>query len=170
MTDTILTTDRLILRPFRASDAPDVVRVLNDIEVSKWLTRVPYPYSVHDANWFTRRVAAKAFVFGIEFQGRIVGTIGCEGEFGYWLGRDYWGQGIMPEAAEAVLSAWFATTGKDRIEAGYFAENARSSKVLRAMGFVETGTSRNFSLARGYDVDRIDMILTRKAFAARNKN
>jgi RimJ/RimL family protein N-acetyltransferase len=167
MTDTLLTTDRLTLRPFRASDAPDVVRVLNDIEVSKWLTRVPYPYSVHDANWFTRRVAAKAFVFGIEFRGRIVGTIGCEGEFGYWLGRAYWGQGIMPEA---VLSAWFATTGKDRIEAGYFAENARSSKVLRRMGFVETGASRNFSLARGYEVDRIDLILNCGAFEARNKN
>ncbi|PTQ71869.1 GNAT family N-acetyltransferase [Celeribacter persicus] len=169
MTDTILTTDRLILRPYQATDAPDIVRVLNDIEVSKWLTRVPYPYSVHDANWFARRVAAKAFVFGIEYKGRIVGTIGCEGEFGYWLGRAYWGQGIMPEAAGAVLSAWFAT-GQDRIEAGYFAMNVRSSKVLRAMGFVETGTSRSPCLARGHEVDRIDMILTRAAFEARNGN
>ncbi|WP_460273544.1 GNAT family N-acetyltransferase [Celeribacter sp. ULVN23_4] len=169
MTDKILTTRRLILRRLRPEDATDVVRNLNDFEVSKWLTRVPYPYSVHDANWFTRRVAAKAFVFGVEYQGRNVGTIGCEGELGYWLGRAYWGQGLMPEAAEAVLSAYFAA-GHDGIGAGYFTENARSSKVLRAMGFVETGTSRSFSLARGAEVARIDMHLTRKAFEARNGN
>ncbi|WP_417277625.1 GNAT family N-acetyltransferase [Celeribacter sp.] len=169
MTQPILTTARLTLRALRAEDAPDVVRALNDFEVSKWLTRVPYPYSVHDANWFTRRVAAIAFVFGLEFQGRIIGTIGCEGEFGYWLGREYWGRGLMPEAAQAILEAYFAQ-GHDQIEAGYFTENARSSHVLRKMGFVETGQSRSFSLAQGQEVDRIDMILPREAFEARNGN
>lgn len=169
MTQPILTTDRLTLRALRSEDAGDVVRALNDFEVSKWLTRVPFPYSVHDANWFTRRVAATAFVFGLEFQGHIVGTIGCEGEFGYWLGQAYWGQGLMTEAARAVLAAYFAE-GHDGIKAGYFAENIRSPNVLRKMGFVETGHSRSFSLARGQEVDRIDMNLTREAFEARNGN
>ncbi|WP_321363863.1 GNAT family N-acetyltransferase [uncultured Celeribacter sp.] len=169
MTKKPLTTNRLTLRALRPEDAPDIVRALNDFEVSKWLTPVPYPYSVHDANWFTRRVAAIAFVYGLEFQGRIIGTIGCEGEFGYWLGRAYWGQGLMTEAARAVLTAWFAE-GHDQIEAGYFTENARSSHVLRKMGFVETGQSRSFSLAQGQEVDRIDMILTREAFETRNGN
>lgn len=165
----ILTTHRLRLRALRSEDAPDVVRALNDFEVSKWLTRVPFPYSVHDANWFTRAVAAGALVYGIEFRGRIVGTIGCEAEFGYWLGRDHWGQGLMPEAADAVLAAWFGQ-GHDQIGAGYFVENARSSHVLRKMGFAETGRSRSLCVARGEEVDRIDMILTRDAFEARNGN
>ena len=169
MTAQTLTTARLILRPLRQSDGPDIVRALNDIEVSKWLTRVPYPYSVHDANWFAAHIARERFVFGVEFEGRIVGTIGCKREFGYWLGRAYWGRGLMPEAAEAVRTAYFAA-GYDRIESGYFAENARSASVLHKMGFVETGQSTLASLARQDPVERIDMILTRQAFEARNGN
>lgn len=43
--DLIIETDRLILRQYKISDANDVVEGLNNLNVSKWLAYVPYPYT-----------------------------------------------------------------------------------------------------------------------------
>ncbi len=131
-----LTTNRLILRTPIASDAADIVRAVNDVEVTQWLSQVPYPYSLSDAEAFiARQTSDKTFAICREEQ--LIGCIGTVGEFGYWLGRQHWGQGLMTEAAQAVLDWHFDTDGNDLIS-GHAVGNDRSRAVLRKMGFVDT--------------------------------
>ena len=47
--DTIIETERLILRQYKISDADDVVDGLNNLNVSRWLVSVPFPYTKEDA-------------------------------------------------------------------------------------------------------------------------
>ncbi|MBU1136609.1 MAG: hypothetical protein ABIG37_02440 [Nanoarchaeota archaeon] len=54
-----LKTDRLILRQIVEADAKDLVRQINNLEISKWLLTVPYPYAIKDADWFINHVAEK---------------------------------------------------------------------------------------------------------------
>lgn len=44
-----LTTERLILRPLKDSDAKDVAKGVGDLDISRWLLVVPHPYSLKDA-------------------------------------------------------------------------------------------------------------------------
>ncbi|MDE1834637.1 MAG: hypothetical protein KGH64_04830, partial [Candidatus Micrarchaeota archaeon] len=49
-----LETKRLILRDWNKNDIDDLIDGLNNYDVSKWLTLVPYPYTKKDAkNWIT---------------------------------------------------------------------------------------------------------------------
>ncbi len=47
--DIIIETDRLILRQWKLDDVNDVVEGLNNLNVTKWLAQVPYPYTEEDA-------------------------------------------------------------------------------------------------------------------------
>ena len=50
----LLETDRLILRDWKEEDADDLTEGLNDIQVSKWLAMVPFPYTIENARGFIR--------------------------------------------------------------------------------------------------------------------
>ncbi|NKB29714.1 MAG: GNAT family N-acetyltransferase [Rhodobacteraceae bacterium] len=97
-----ITTDRLILRPFKAADADVVVACLNDFQVSRWLSRIAHPFTHADLVLFNpdgstmwpARVA-------ITLDGSVVGGMGALDELGYWLAPEFWGQGIATEAARA---------------------------------------------------------------------
>ena len=63
-------------------------------------------------------------------------------EIGYCIGRCWWGQGIMPEALEAVMEYLFDEVGMQRIEAGHDPNNPASGAVLRKCGLKYEGTFR----------------------------
>ncbi len=92
-----------------------------------------------------------------------MGVVGITGHLGYWLGKPFWGKGYMSEAAGALVDAYFDHTRTKQIVSGAFADNPVSAKVLRKLGFAETGRSRQHCEARGGEVDHIDMMLTRTA-------
>jgi len=52
----LLETERLLLRPPKAADISQFVPLLNDFEVAKNLSRVPYPYTEDDACAFIVRM------------------------------------------------------------------------------------------------------------------
>ncbi len=52
--DLIIETERLILRQYKLSDVNDVVDGLNNLNISKWLAFVPYPYTKEDAIEYIR--------------------------------------------------------------------------------------------------------------------
>ena len=94
MTLSTLFTDRLVLRASAPQDAPILASALNNYAISKWLTTVPYPYSLADAQWFIDANAAGRFCARLIWEGdKFVGVIGLDGELGYWLSQDAWGQG-----------------------------------------------------------------------------
>lgn len=56
-------------------------------------------------------------------------------ELGYVLSKEYWGQGIMPEAVKAVIKYLFKTVKLDFIIVGHFDRNRQSARVIEKCGF-----------------------------------
>lgn len=164
-----LTTARLTLRGLTRSDAPALVAALNDYDVSKWLTVVPYPYTEADARAFLDHQAETPALaaLGIFAGGAFAGVVGVNDGLGYWLARAQHGKGYMTEAAWAVTAAHFASTDSPVLTAGYFAGNAASARVLDKLGFVADGEARVNSRAQGAEVTLKKVVLTRDAWEAR---
>jgi RimJ/RimL family protein N-acetyltransferase len=160
--DLSIRTQRLVLRPFEASDARRVSYLAGDYEVSKMCGRVPHPYRLEDArDWIaTQGIAADA---GEEFRFAITlprdGLIGSCGvtrvrdrpgvwELGYWFGLPYWGSGYASEAAAAVMDWARNDLGARGFVAHVFADNPGSGRVLGKLGFVREDRVELFALAR----------------------
>ena len=170
MTPPVLRTPRLTLRPLQASDAAAIAEGVGNWDVVRWLSVVPYPYALADAETFiAKTLASDALTWAICGGDALVGVISIsdECELGYWLARPAWREGIGFEAANAVVSHWFADPRREDINSGHFADNLRSGAVLRALGFVETGHRKVPSVALSQDVDSMGLILSRAAWEKR---
>lgn len=178
-----LATERLTLRPLRAADAGELHRVVNDWEVVRMLSRLPFPYPRQLTDeWIASTAQQIAVGTGYHLaitgeeagQEMIVGCIGLRldvrprtGNLGYWVGRRFWGHGVATEAA-ARLSRWaLANLDIDRLEAHVAEDNAASAAVLRRVGFRMTGTGRERFLARGGEHPVLRFQATRDDFAPR---
>jgi len=174
-----LQTPRFILRPSQVGDAEPIARYLNDFEVSGNLARVPFPYHVSDAKaWLRTRLPTlplEATNFAIDLPGEgLIGQVGFhQGPngpiIGYWLGRPFWGQGIMTEAVIASLDWLFSASPAPVVYSGVFHFNAASLAIQTRLGFTQTGRSTVLCLARGAEVEHIDTKLTRGVWKAREK-
>ncbi len=69
------------------------------------------------------------------------GLSGDECEMGFWLGKPYWGQGLMPEAVGEMLWHAFEDLGMDKIWVGYYDGNERSARVQKKCGFIYQWTT-----------------------------
>ena len=58
-----------------------------------------------------------------------------EAEIGYWIGKPYWGQGLIPEAVKALLSRCFNELDIDTVWCGYYDGNIKSKRVCEKSGF-----------------------------------
>jgi RimJ/RimL family protein N-acetyltransferase len=127
------------LRPLTPVDAPAIAAGLADWEVARWLTRVPYPYSLADAEWFLGNPLS-AGAQAILVDGRFAGVvqIGAGRELGYWLSPAFHGRGVMTRVAAMVVGAHMAAGG-GAIISGYHLGNAASANVLEKLGFLVTG-------------------------------
>ena len=162
---TTLTTARLSLRKPLKTDADALVQALNNLNVSRWTGRIPYPYGAADAEAFfahARGCARDELVLLILREGELIGGIGVEkGELGYWLAEPHWGKGYGREAARAVVDHAFMEGSRQMITACYFSGNAASQRILESLGFAETGRGMCFSRARQSEVAIIRLVLTR---------
>jgi RimJ/RimL family protein N-acetyltransferase len=169
--DVELRTSRLRLRPQRASDIPAIIAGLNDREVVRWLTVVPYPYTQADAEeWLTKQVApvpGRAH-FAIELPGvGLIGVISLDSHLGYWLLRAHHGKGYMTEAGVALLEWHFSDQPDDVAISSYHIGNAASASVQHKLGFVETGAHEmRFVRSQGREIEHINTSLTRAQFEA----
>lgn len=135
----------------------------------------PHPYTEADAEaWLTRVESQQPRLeFAIDVEGAAVGGIGLiplSGNFrmtcqlGYWLGESYWGRGIASAAVTAIVRHAFDVLPFVRIEAGVFAWNGASMRVLEKAGFVCEGVLRQSAHKDGRLVDRTMYALTRDMF------
>jgi ribosomal-protein-alanine N-acetyltransferase len=82
------------------------------------------------------------------------------GEWGFAIGRPYWGTGMFPEAARLLLDFAFGTMGVHRLEARSVVENERAIRALRRLGAVFEGTLRqSFLLGTEYYDDALCSLL-----------
>ena len=170
----ILESERLILRPPRPADIPAMAVWLGDFSVSRNLARVPYPYTEADAEDFVTNHGRHGnghynFIITHKLDGLFMGGIGLNREekgheFGYWLGRPFWGQGFATEAARSLVQFAFASQGVSFVWAGWFHDNPASGHVLAKLGARHNGSRMRDSQARGVKVLCHEMLLTREAF------
>ena len=110
----MMETERLLLRPWQESDAEALYRWASDPEVGPAAGWPPHT-SVENSREIIRTVLAKEGTFAVvpkDGNGDPIGAIGVfpteipegrgEPEIGYWIARPYWGQGLIPEAVEAI--------------------------------------------------------------------
>lgn len=81
---------------------------------------------------------------------------------GYWMGRDYAGQGLMTEAVRVVLPFAFNTLGLHRVHAAFLPNNTASRNVLEKNGFREEGYAENYLQIDGRWADHVLFGLTRE--------
>jgi ribosomal-protein-alanine N-acetyltransferase len=159
----ILETERLILRKMALDDAEAVFAYASDPEVSRY-TLWEAHRSIEDSRAFlelevSKRESGGEPDWGIVYKGdhRLVGTCGiiswepqhARAEIGYALSREYWGRGLMPEAARAMIRFGFERMSLNRIEARCIAENAASTRVMEKAGMTYEGTLRQRELIKG---------------------
>lgn len=170
-------TPRLTLRPGWFEDAPALAQAIGHEAVVSRLARAPWPYARGDAEAFLslpRGATDPRFVI-VERSGahRLIGGIGLQRadngdhELGYWLTPDAWGRGYATEAGRAVIDIARHALPLTRLTAYHHADNPASGHVLRKLGFVETGRSQRWSLARGGMVEAVDFVLDLDVEAAR---
>ncbi len=148
-------TARLRLRSLHDDDLAELVDLIGNWEVARWVSNVPYPYSEADGREWTALVQQdhatgrpRRFAIAMKETDQIVGGVGLDGStgdesdepsLGYWLGQHYWGKGYGREAVAAVIDYGFRTLGMETIRAYTDPGNVRSQKVLRHCGLVHVG-------------------------------
>lgn len=155
------------VRDWRAEDEADLVAAADDRRVWRNLHhRFPHPFTAADARqWFALLAAmAEPTHWAIEVEGRAVGGIGVDlgegihaksGHFGYWLGADHWGRGIMTAAVRLTSAYALARYGLARLESPVFAWNPASMRVLEKAGFQREGVLRNSVFKDGQLIDQM---------------
>jgi len=166
-------TERLFLRPTWPDDLDEFVALLNHEEVARNIGTKMLPDSAEkamEAISAPRDPLLPHFFINLRTDDglKLIGGIGLgrdgeDVELGYWIGRDYWGQGFAGEAVEAVLkNAWML--GHPRIVANHVADSEATARVLLKAGFHPTGTiGTRYSRARGGDVEVMTYVADRPA-------
>ena len=149
-----LTTDRLILRRWKESDAEDMFELCKDPDIGPIAGWPPHK-DVDESRNVINNVLQGKEAYAICLRGTAA-PVGCielrlgtsdlahgddECELGFWLGKPYWGQGIMPEAAKELIRHGFEDLGMTKIWAGYYDGNAKSKRCQEKIGFKYQWTS-----------------------------
>ncbi|SPF76307.1 Putative ribosomal N-acetyltransferase YdaF [Aliiroseovarius pelagivivens] len=170
--DIQIKTERFTLRPLTPGDGDQVVELLDDIEVARWLTVVPHPYTRRDFDGFLDYLTTTNPFGGLAVDNgnEVLGVVGIDPTLGFWLGRKHHGRGVMREAASALISHVFETTDLDQIGSGHFPENHASRAVLTGLGFRDTGKTENaHCVSRDCDEILIKLSLSRADWEARQR-
>ncbi len=169
-----LVTDRLILRPWRESDAGSLYEYASDERVGPFAGWNAHR-SVEESREIIRTVLSAHDTFAVvpkDF-GRPVGSValvpgasarskweGKSGEIGYWIGVPFWGRGYIPEAVRELLKLGFTRRGLDTIWCGYYDGNEKSRRVQEKCGFIYHHTDEDVycELIDAYRTERFTRI------------
>lgn len=152
----IIYGERIILRTWKEEDIEDLVEGLNNINVSKWLANVPYPYTKKDGINFIKYTQNLDKSKDIELtivlkeNNKIIGGTAIQNinrkdgtaTGGIWLNDKYQKNGYGTEAFYIKIKYCFEELGLRRIENGYFEGNDKSKKMQEKLGYKIEGIRR----------------------------
>lgn len=152
----ILKTDRLIIRQVKRKDAKGLYELCSSPESSQFSHWSPHPSLSYTRSYISyqlkqkRRHRLTGFVIIDRKTKKLIGTCSYTSidddyktaEIGYSVLKEYWGQGIAPEAVDALLWYGFNDIKLQRISAKVLPENTQSVRVLEKLGFAYEGTLR----------------------------
>lgn len=153
ISNVILETERLILRPFTYDDLDDFYEyasVPGVGEMAGWKHHESKEESLKILTSFVTK--KKTFALVYKENNKVIGSLGIEeygaedklSEFynysgrsiGFVLAKDYWGKGLMPEAVNKVIDYLFSVLNLDFLLCSHFVYNERSKRVQHKCGFV----------------------------------
>jgi RimJ/RimL family protein N-acetyltransferase len=154
--DLVLTTGRLRLRPLQESDVDHIWPYVSNPQLSRlanWRAHTDRSQTHEQIQRSIEGFARGACVpWAIEHDGHVIGCINLEGiqyelrawrtdraELGYWIAPERAGNGMMTEAANAVLRCAFEMIGLHKLAGGCIAENIGSRRVIEKLGFRPVG-------------------------------
>ena len=155
----MIETERLILRPWREDDAEALFKYASDPDIGPPAGWPPHT-SVENSRDIIRTVFSAPETYAVCLKdGSPIGSIGLklngstdmtdrddECELGYWIGKPFWGQGMIPEAAREILRHAFEDLGMEAVWCGYYEGNTKSRRVQEKLGFVYQYTTDDLEL------------------------
>lgn len=150
----ILTTDRLILKPFSTSDVDDVFDYSKDEETTRYLS-----WDVHTSKdrsleaIETYLMDEAKYAITLKSTNKVIGCIDImftdddnRVEFGYVLNNAYWNQGYMSESLSRIIKHCFEEQKCiDEIEGLLFIENRASARVMEKCGMKWSKSVKNLN-------------------------
>lgn len=162
LTTPTLTTDRLVLRPVRETDADVLFALMSDAELLSYWDSPPWTSPGQ-----AERFVASCVVMAREDRGVRVAVDDAEGRFlgwctlagsnpdfrtaelGFCFAREAWGHGYATEAGAALLDWGFEAMDLNRVDGQVDTRNPPSARVLERLGFVHEGTKREDCIVEG---------------------
>ena len=134
----VLSTERLILRPFNDDDLMALHRIWSDPQTIWWGAIT----TIDESRTLLARAIAIGW-FAVEHEGAVLGDVFVRPskhdsdalELGYHFVSTEWGKGFATEACRAVL----ATLRRQRVQATIVPGNARSRRVATKLGMTIVG-------------------------------
>ena len=138
----MMKTSSLILRKFILTDKKELISLLNDKTVTKWI-ELPYPYLNKHADWWLNTGSKEKYHYALTeiVSKKLVGSlkITARGEIGCWIGKEYWNKGYAFEAVQKIKEFGFNELKLNRIWAATHKENEAPQIVLIKCGFKSIG-------------------------------
>lgn len=162
----VFETDRLILRPWKESDAESLYEYAKNPEVGP-IAGWPVHTSVENSREIIKNVlsADETYAVCLKADDKAIGSIGLIPpalshtkaaedaiEIGYWIGVPFWGQGLIPEAVRRLQQHAFEDLGINVMWCGYYEGNMKSKRCQEKSGFVYHHTEENKPCALMGDV------------------
>ena len=143
ISNVVLKTERLILRPFTLEDLNDFYEYARVDGVGQMAGWIPHQ-NIEKSKQILDNFISEKKTFAITYNNKVIGSLGIEfydekkipeynfqkgREIGFVLSKDYWGQGFMPEAVKAVIKYLFEEVKLDFITCEHFNDNLLSKRV-----------------------------------------
>lgn len=153
----VLYTKRLVLRPWKVSDAADLYEYAKDERIGP-IAGWPVHQSIEESEGIIKSVFIQREVYAVTLKenNRAIGCIGLlignksnfpisenEGEIAYWIGVPFWGKGLIPEAIIEVIKHAFNDLKLKTLWCGYFDGNENSKRAQEKCGFCHHHTETN---------------------------
>jgi len=177
----LLHTERLLLRPLGAGDAPALFAIFSDPAVVRYWSRGAWTDMAQAEEMLATAARDYADGSGLRYgivvraTSELVGVASLFAfnrdsrrcELGYVLGSRHWRQGFVGEALVAVLGHAFGALGMNRIEADIDPRNSASGRVLDKLGFRQEGFMPERWIVAGETADTAFFGLLRRDWEAR---
>lgn len=154
----IFETNRLILRPWCEDDAEELYKHAKDKEVG-----LPAGWPPHTSADNSREIirdvlsADETYAVCLKEDGKPIGSVGLhrndlaekeyEYELSYWIGKRFWGQGLIPEASRELLRHAFNDLNMQTVWCGYYDGNVKSRRVQDKLGFIYHHTTEGLEVS-----------------------
>lgn len=157
---TELRTERLRMRRVQPDDLDAIHAIMSDPETMQFWSTPPHSIRAETEKWFASMMeadrAGESDEFILEYQGRVIGKLGAwrHPEIGFFLDRDFWGQGLAREALQQFIS-YARDLGQDCLTADVDPRNTPCLRLLTKCGFHETGRKSATYVVDGQTCDSV---------------